>query len=148
MASPEQVEFIAAQCGNYRLAILLSAWSAVRLGELLALTRQDVTKRNEQYWVRISKQVQSRGEGLYATDQKSGAGCRPVQLREDLNNDVETHLRNVEKAKDSLLFPRTGGGWTHPNTLRNIFDRARDRWNKEHEDDTLDHFTLHALRHT
>lgn len=148
VASPEQVEFIAAQCGNYRLAILLSAWSAVRLGELLALTRQDVTKRNEQYWVRISKQVQSRGEGLYETDPKSEAGYRTVPIPEALNNDVETHLRNVEKAKDSLLFPRTGGGWTHPNTLRNIFDRARDRWNKEHEDDTLDHFTFHALRHT
>lgn len=148
VASVEQVGYIASHVGKYRLAILLSAWSAVRLGELLALTRQDITQGDGHYWVRISKQVQARGEGLYETEPKSEAGFRTVPIPAALNDDVEAHLSSIPKAKDSLLFPRTGGGWTHPNTLRNTFDRARDKWNKVHENDALDSFTFHSLRHT
>lgn len=148
VASVEQVEFIAAHSGAYRLAVLLSAWAAVRLGELLALTRADLTKGNGHYWVRISKQVQARGEGLYETDPKSEAGFRTVPIPAALNDDVDAHLKTIPKAKASLLFPRVGGKWTHPNTLRNRFNDARDAWNAEHPDDTLDHFTFHGLRHT
>lgn len=148
VATVEQVQFIAAHVGSYQLAVLLSAWSAVRLGELLALTRQDITQGDCHYWVRISKQVQARGEGLYETEPKSEAGFRTVPIPAALNGDVDAHLKAIPKAKASLLFPRVGGKWTHPNTLRNRFNDARDSWNAEHPDDTLDHFTFHGLRHT
>lgn len=148
VATPEQVAFIASNVGNYRLAILLSAWAAIRLGELLALTRADITEGDGFYWLRISKQVQARGEGLYETEPKSEAGFRSVPVPAALNDDVVAHLKSVPKSKVALLFPRTGGTWTHPNTLRNRFNTARDAWNEAHPDDVLSDFTFHSLRHT
>lgn len=147
VATVEQVEFMAAHSGAYRLAILLSAWSAVRLGELLALQRQDITEGDGFHWVRISKQVQARGEGLYETDPKSEAGFRTVPIPAALNDDVKDHVRNISNVKTALLFPRANGKWTHPNTLRNTFNRARDEWNHDNPNDTLD-MTFHGLRHT
>lgn len=147
VATVEQVEFIAANSGSYRLAILLSAWSAIRLGELLALQRQDITEGDGFYWVRISKQVQARGEGLYETDPKSEAGFRTVPIPAALNDDVHQHLLRLSQTKTALLFPRANGKWTHPNTLRNTFNRARDNWNHDNPNDTLD-MTFHGLRHT
>lgn len=147
VATVEQVEFMAAHSGAYRLAILLSAWSAVRLGELLALQRQDITEGDGFYWVRISKQVQARGEGLYETAPKSEAGFRTVPIPAALNGDVKEHVRNISNVKTALLFPRANGKWTHPNTLRNTFNRARDKWNHDNPNDTLD-MTFHGLRHT
>ena len=148
VASVEQIEFLAAHSGKYRLAILLSAWAAIRLGELLALTRADLTDGDGFYWLRISKQVQARGTGLYETAPKSEAGYRTVPVPAALNDEVEAHLQTIPNLKDSLLFPRRGGGWVHPNSLRNAFNRAREEWNTEHPNDTLDNFTFHGLRHT
>lgn len=147
VATVEQVEFMAAHSGAYSLAILLSAWSAVRLGELLALQRQDITEGDGFYWVRISKQVQARGEGLYETDPKSEAGFRTVPIPAALNDEVKEHVSKVTNVKTALLFPRANGDWTHPNTLRNTFNRARDNWNHDNPNDTLD-MTFHGLRHT
>ena len=148
VASVEQIEFLAAHSGKYRLAILLSAWAAIRLGELLALQRADLTRGDGFYWLRISKQVQARGKGLYETAPKSEAGYRTVPVPAALNDEVEAHLQTIPNLKDSLLFPRRGGGWVHPNSLRNAFNRAREEWNTEHPNDTLDNFTFHSLRHT
>lgn len=147
VATVDQVEFMAAHSGAYRFAILLSAWSAIRLGELLALQRQDITEGDGFYWVRISKQVQARGEGLYETDPKSEAGFRTVPIPAALNDEVKEHLCTLTQTKTALLFPRANGKWTHPNTLRNTFNRARDNWNHDNPNDTLD-MTFHGLRHT
>lgn len=148
VATVEQIEFLASHSGKYRLAILLSAWAAVRLGELIALQRSDLTHGGGFYWLRISKQVQARGKGLYETAPKSEAGYRTVPIPAALNDEIEAHLQTIPNVKDSLLFPRVGGEWTHPNSLRNAFNRARDEWNDEHPKDTLDNFTFHGLRHT
>lgn len=152
VATIEQINYIANHVPEkYRLAILLAAWSAVRLGELLGLQRGDITTNREQTWLSISRQVQARGEGLYEAPPKSEAGIRSVPVPEALHPIVTAHLaQHVGKAKSALLFPRTvrGTKWTPPNTLRNHFNNAIEAWNTEHPDDTLEHFTFHGLRHT
>lgn len=150
VASVEQLSFIADHVPpQYRLAILLSGWCAVRLGEVLALKRSDITDVNGQLWLNISRQVQARGKGLYETEPKSEAGVRSVPIPAAFNDVVKAHLDDyVGKARSALLFPRVGEKWTHPNYLRNRFNDAREAWNEAHEDDRLEHFTFHSLRHT
>lgn len=150
VATVEQLTFIADHVPpQYRLAILFSGWCAVRLGEVLALKRSDLTDVNGQLWLNISRQVQARGKGLYETVPKSEAGVRSVPIPGALNDDVSNHFENhVEKAKTALLFPRVGEQWTHPNYLRNRFNDAREAWNDKNPDDQLEHFTFHGLRHT
>lgn len=150
VATVAQLSFIAEHVPpQYRLAILLSGWCAVRLGEVLALKRSDLTDVNGQLWLNISRQVQARGKGLYETVPKSEAGVRSVPIPGALNDDVKAHLENhVGNSKTALLFPRVGEQWTHPNYLRNRFNDAREDWNEKHKDDQLEHFTFHGLRHT
>lgn len=150
VATVEQLTFIADHVPpQYRLAILFSGWCAVRLGEVLALKRSDLTDVNGQLWLNISRQVQARGKGLYETEPKSEAGVRSVPIPGALNDAVSDHLENhVGKAKTALLFPRVGEKWTHPNYLRNRFNDAREAWNADHENDQLENFTFHGLRHT
>ncbi|WP_423057357.1 tyrosine-type recombinase/integrase [Brevibacterium linens] len=91
------------------------------------------------------------GKGLYEDTPKSEAGRRSVPVPKALWSVVEDHLADhVGKAKKSLVFPRTSKGtvWTHPNVLRNAFNRARDEWNRLNPDDVLGNFTFHGLRHT
>lgn len=148
VATSGQLKFLAANSGRYRLAVFLAGWSALRLGELLALTRADLSKSGGQYWVRVDKQIQARGSGLYESPPKSEAGVRNVPVPPALNSEVEDHLESIPAKRSSLLFPRQDGSWTHPNTLRNTFNRAREKWDREHPSDTLDGFTFHGLRHT
>lgn len=149
VATIEQVAYIADHVPErVRLAILLAAWAAPRLGELIALQRGDIDTTGDVYWLSITRQVQARGEGLYETDPKSEAGIRTVPIPAALNRDVKEHLREIPRAKTSLLFPRREGGWMHPNTLRGHFNRAVVAWNREYRSDRLDDFTFHGLRHT
>lgn len=152
VASVEQINFIAEHVPDrYRLSILLAAWTAVRLGEIIGLQRGDLTTNRGQTWLSISRQVQARGEGLYETAPKSEAGIRSVPVPEALHPIVTEHFaRHVGKPKSALLFPRADRGtkWTPPNTLRNHFNNAVEAWNADHPGDTLDHFTFHGLRHT
>lgn len=150
VATVEQLTFIADHVPpQYRLAILFSGWCAVRLGEVLALKRSDLTDVNGQLWLNISRQVQARGKGLYETEPKSEAGVRSVPIPGALNDAVSNHLTNhVGKSKTALMFPRVGEQWTHPNYLRNRFNDAREAWNADNPDDQLEHFTFHGLRHT
>ncbi|WP_231447283.1 tyrosine-type recombinase/integrase [Brevibacterium zhoupengii] len=149
VASLEAVNFVAESVPtDTRLAILLAAWCALRMGEILALQRQDFQEGEGHFWVSITKQIQARGKGLYETEPKSEAGVRTVPVPAALNNDVIRHLRTIGDAKSALVFPRAGEKWNHPNTLRKRFNNARDLWNAEHPNDALEYFTFHSLRHT
>ena len=152
VATVDQLAFVADNMpDHYRLAVLLSGWCAIRLGELLGLQRHDFETVNGQMWVRVDRQVQARGKGLYEDTPKSEAGRRSVPVPKALWSVVEDHLADhVGKAKKSLVFPRTSKGtvWTHPNVLRNAFNRSRDEWNRVNPDDVLENFTFHGLRHT
>lgn len=154
VATPEQVAALVSNMPpRYALAVNLAAWSALRLGEVIALRRRDMsTAVDGTLWIRIVRQVQARGSGLYETRPKSEAGTRSVPIPPALTETVNDHLReHVGRKRDMLLFPRTpkGDDWIHPNTLRNAFNAAVETYNDSADpDDRLDGFTFHALRHT
>lgn len=142
-----------------RLAVLLAGWLALRIGEVLGLQRRDVTTTarpdgSSQWWLRVDRQLQARGTGLYVAPPKSEAGRRTLPVPDALAPMLEAQVeRYAGPGPEGPLFPRTPGGpdYTHPNTLRTRFNDARDAYDvhaKEARLPTLGQLRFHDLRHT
>ena len=137
-----------------RMAVLLSGWCALRIGEVLALRRRHVTTDPDgTTWVRVESQVQARGSGVREESPKSEAGRREVPVPPTITDDLAAHLEaHAAPGPDGLLFPRVGGNQlNNPNTIRKRFNAALDALNAERGrsgDNPVDNFTWHGLRHT
>lgn len=138
-----------------RLAVLLSGWAALRIGEVLALRRRHVTSDADgTRWVRVESQVQARGSGVREDTPKSAAGFRDVPVPAVIVADLDSHLaEHAAPGPDGLLFPRVGGGsrLNNPNTIRKRFNAALADLNAERARDghaPIERFTWHGLRHT
>lgn len=125
-----------------RLAVLLGGWQALRIGEVLGLQRGDVSGE----WLRVARQLQSRGQGLRLDAPKTAAGVRDLPLFPVVFKALEAHLRDhVADGDDAPLFPRTpkGDKYLHPNVLRQHFGPA-----VEATKGVPAGFVFHGLRHT
>jgi integrase len=119
----EQVETLAdAMPVQYRFAVLLSAGTGVRFGELAALRRSDLTILRDDAKVmtrarlRIERAVSlAKGpDGRKAVVEgtpKTDAGIRTVAIPSRLHDELETHLsKYAARGADGLLFPGPSGG--------------------------------------
>lgn len=138
-----------------RLAVLLSGWAALRIGEVLALRRRHVnTGADGTTWLRVESQVQARGSGVREETPKSDAGRREVPVPAAIAEDLAEHLAEyAAEGPDGLLFPRVGGGnqLNNPNTIRKRFNTALAELNTDRAHRGLapvENFTWHGLRHT
>lgn len=138
-----------------RLAVLLSGWAALRIGEVLALRRRHVsTDPAGTTWLRVESQVQARGSGVREESPKSDAGRREVPVPAVIAEDLAAHLaEHAAPGPDGLLFPRVGGGnqLNNPNTIRKRFNVALAALNTDRARRGLapvEDFTWHGLRHT
>ncbi len=125
-----------------RLAVLLGGWQALRIGEVLGLQRRDVQGE----WLRVARQLQSRGNGLRIEVPKTAAGIRDLPVFPDVARALNTHLKcYVGDAEEAPLFPRTPRGEVplHPNVLRRHFTDAVAT-----TQGVPDAFVFHGLRHT
>lgn len=122
----DQISAIAAEMPQGEvLAVLLSGWMALRIGEVLGLQRRDV--RGE--WLTVSRALQSRGNGLVLDTPKTKAGIRELPLAPDSELRAALHAQlgaRVADTADAPLFPRASGGmqYLHPNVLRKHFAKA------------------------
>lgn len=125
-----------------KLAVLLGGWQALRIGEVLGLQRRDVQGE----WLRVARQLQSRGNGLRIEVPKTEAGIRDLPVFPDVAKALNPHLEcYVGDAEDAPLFPRTPRGEVplHPNVLRRHFTHAVAT-----TQGVPDAFVFHGLRHT
>lgn len=138
-----------------RLAVLLSGWCALRIGEVLAVRRRHVTEDPDgTVWLRVEAQVQARGSGVREESPKSEAGRREVPVPPVIVDDLRAHLaEHAAEGPDGLLFPRVGGGnrLNNPNTVRKRFNAALATMNdarRQKGEPAVENFTWHGLRHT
>src|SRR5690625_4191079 len=157
VATPEEIADIATGMPDgEQLIVLLAGWCGFRLGEVLGLRRKHVTTTREgdraQTWIRVEKQVQSRGSGVREETPKSAAGVRSVPVPASLAQPLKDHLKTIGKSRDALLFPRhkTGNQLHNPNTVRKRFNKARDAAIElaPTRRARLAGFTFHGLRHS
>ena len=142
VATVEQVFGLAdAIEARFRAMVLVAAFTSLRLGELLALTRRSVDLKEGTITVVAQLQELSKG-GHYRGLPKSEAGRRTVALPDVLLPTLESHLDTwVSREPDSLIFGGLNGG----PLRRATFYKA---WHKAVAQVDLPDFRFHDLRHT
>ena len=132
----EQLHQLAAQCGEYRLLILLLGYTGLRWGEAIALTGDDVNLLTRR--INIDKNVVWLDGTPVAGTPKSGKG-RTVPIPGFLVSELADL---VEKTGSGLLWAGADGNYLpRPPSQRGWFQQALKSAN-------LPRITPHDLRHT
>jgi len=126
---------------RYRIAVLLATFAGLRVGELLALTRERVDF--EAGTVAVVEQLQELVHGGYLLGPpKSDAGRRVVSLPGFMMDELIIHFaEHAEPGPEGRLFRGVGGG----PLRRAVFQRA---WDEARAKLGLQHLHFHDLRHT
>jgi len=142
IATIEQVFALAeAVKPRFRAAILLATFGGLRVGELLALTKERIDLNNRA--VVIVEQLQELANGgLLFGPPKSEASRRVVSLPEFMVDELAVHIaRYAEPGPEGRLFRGAEGG----PLRRAVLQRA---WNDARTKVGLQHLHFHDLRHT
>jgi integrase len=137
----ELAAITAAMPDRMRLAIQLSAWCALRFGEVTELRRRDVDVKAGVLHIRRGV-VRDNGE-VIVDRPKSAAGVRDIAIPPHVLPMVRQHLLDhAQIGQDGLLFyaPTTGGQLPHSS--------LEWHWRRARRDAGRDDLTLHGLRHT
>lgn len=123
-----------------RLAVLLSAWCALRFGELIELRRRDVDLTNGV--LRIRRAVTRVNGKIIVAAPKSAAGVRDVAIPPHLMPLIKAHVEeHAQWGRDGLLFPSTTGTqWNQSSTTRWFYPARKAAGRPD--------LRWHDLRHT
>jgi integrase len=123
-----------------RLIVPLSAWCALRFGEVTELRRRDVDLAGGVLRIRRGV-VRVDGQVIVDTP-KTVAGTRHVHVPEFLLPAIKAHLRNhAQIGANGLLFHGVNGGQLAHSSFTYHFNRAAEAVGRPD-------LTPHALRHT
>jgi integrase len=142
VASVDEVLALTEAVGpRHRMLVLMATFTGLRLGELLALTREDVNV--EAMTVSVTKQLHQLAHGeLELGPPKSDAGRRVVRMPSELTDDLTLHLtRYVRAEPTAYVFAGEKGGTLRRHVWQAIWDRAR-------REVGLTDLHFHDLRHT
>ncbi len=142
-ATPAELEVLVEQMPDSRRAVvLLCAWCALRIGEVLELRRHDLDL--ERGVVSVTRAVSwVRGQPVVGTP-KSAAGTRQVSVPPHIVPALQHHLDvHVRSGADALLFPSMRDPLRHlqPTVLHQSWRKARSAAGR-------DDLRIHDLRHT
>ena len=127
LLSPAQVAAVAdAMPDRYRALVLAAAWSGLRLGELLALTRAGLDLTAAPALVRVQRAVRRSDTGTMQVDlPKTTASLRTVTLPAPLAAALAAHLDEfVAPGRDTLVFTTATGTNPARSNLNASFRRA------------------------
>ncbi|WHS35214.1 tyrosine-type recombinase/integrase [Auritidibacter ignavus] len=146
---------------DQKLAVLLGCYCALRLGEVLGLQRGDIELSKDEGDIKgelsVRRQFSTKG-GAKLSSPKSSAGYRQLPISSKILKDVIEHLNtHVDEPNEAFLFCRPGdlNYPYHSNTLREYFNKARDKYIYDHLEELgpnrvkqLRGLMFHGLRHT
>jgi integrase len=126
---------------RFRAMVLIGAFAGLRLGEMLALTRERVDLDNGS--IRVVEQYQELKDGTWVLGPpKSDAGVRTVAIPELLLPELAAHFEQfAASGRDGLLFPGSHG----QPVRRAAWYRA---WGRALASLGIEGMKPHDLRHT
>jgi len=140
-ATPAELNVIASNMPErLRAAVMISAWCALRYGELAELRRKDIDP--EQRLIRVRRAVTFPPGGAVVGPPKSDAGVRDVAIPPHVWPIIEEHLNtHVKPDPNAMLFPGQGGGHIWHSGMSSYFNKAKKAAGR-------DDLRWHDLRHT
>jgi len=114
LLSPVQVaDAAAAMPARYRVLVLMAAWSGLRQGELLALTRVDLDLDAAPARVMVRKAVRRTDSGVVRVDvPKTPSSVRVVTLPDPITDALRAHMEDFVQADPGALVFATRTGTT------------------------------------
>lgn len=158
--TPEEMEIFIKEVHAERLstALFLSLFTGVRMGELLALTWEDVDEKKmtiqiNHNLVRVTiydEAGKKDGTKLIVQTPKTQKSHRVIPVQEDIFRLLVQEKKKQEIAEKGsppilnplkLVFPSTVGTYTDPRTYQKCVEKISKRCE-------IQHVNVHALRHT
>lgn len=121
---------------TYKNVIIIADKTGMRIGEILALKKDDIDFKNK--LIKVSRTItkDENGRAILGQDTKTENGLRVVPLTDEVYN----ILINLDE--EDLLFHKKKGGVIEPSTINSRFKRICKNLKIEHPVNT------HMLRHT
>lgn len=140
-ATPAEITSITkAMPAHLALAVQLGTWCALRIGEVIALTRADINLTMGT--VSVTKQASQIDGETRIVAPKSFASVRTVAIPPGSFPAVQSHLEDhAAPGKDGALFPGPHGGRISRTQLFDAWDAARKSAGRKD-------LRFHDLRHT
>ena len=143
LLSPAQVAAAAAAMpARYRALVLMAAWSGLRQGELLALTRGDLDLQAVPATVTVRRAVRRTDTGAVRVDvPKTAASVRVVTLPDPVTDALCAHLEEFVSADPGAFVFATRTGSTPARS------NLGSSWRRACATAGVPHVRLHDLRH-
>jgi integrase len=127
---------------RYRVLVLMAAWSGLRQGELLALTRADLDLEAIPARVMVRKAVRRTDSGEVRVDvPKTASSVRAVSLPHPLTQALRDHLEEFAAVERGALVFATRTGTTPARS------NLGATWRRACTTAGVPHVRLHDLRH-
>jgi integrase len=143
VATEVEVDLIAdAIRPEWRLLVLLAAYTALRFGELTELRQRDIDLQAQTISVERAASRAESGPGIVVGPPKSAAGVRKVFIPETLLDELTAHLAlYAQPGPDGLLFTTHRGAQLYQSCFHREWKRARAAAGRPD-------LRFHDLRHT
>ncbi|CAN5482962.1 site-specific integrase [soil metagenome] len=142
-ATPAELEILVEEMpASRRAVVLLCAWCALRIGEVLELRRHDLDLARGV--VSVERAVSWVGGQPVVGTPKSAAGTRQVAVPPHIIPALQQHLdAHVRRGADALLFPSVRDPQKHlqPTVIHQSWRKARAKAGRND-------LRIHDLRHT
>lgn len=132
---------------RYKEQMLISMYTGMRMGEVNALTPDDINFKFN--FINIDKTVSKgrKGSAFVNNSAKTEKGNRTIPINELVKPIIEDVLANYEPTEDGMLFHTTVGTLVTTNQVNMEFKRLLERF--DIRDKSLKgELSLHSLRHT
>jgi len=138
--TPSEVHRLAAVVApRYRAVILLAAYSGLRIGEMGALTLDDIDFFRQK--ISVTKSVCKAGSSPFVADTKTSSSRRVIPLPAQVMTEISGHLRRFGAQADGRIFSTATGGLLYGAAMFKPFRRACQQAG-------LEPIRFHSLRHT
>ena len=139
----EALEMVDGAPAAWRCAIATALFTGLRLGELLALSRDDIDLPGRRISVRTNlTEVSGRTPRMLREEPKSRAGFRQVPIVEALASRLQTHLDALGPTDGGAVFASPVGTWMSKSNF------YRDAWLPARLAAGREDLHFHDLRHT
>ncbi|MEJ6013252.1 tyrosine-type recombinase/integrase [Corynebacterium sp. H127] len=115
--------------GPHKILAILTFFHGLRIGEAIALRRQDITVTSDAIIVHVRGTAYRKvGVGMVRKDTaKTEAAYRDVPIFHKFHHDIRQHLNAVGTAPDAILCPTAAGKLIMDTSYRTALSRAKTR---------------------
>lgn len=125
----------------YRTAFLIELYMGLRIGEVLALHKNDIDLKRNVIYVRHTLTRDGNGKLIMSETTKTKAGVREVPIPAIIRDAIIEQMKLADCHKEDLLFVSNAGTYVDPVNVNHVLKRICKKLG-------IKNVTTHTLRHS